>query len=195
MPVETRYFKNATATVNGLAAYALALDLTGTLNSVAATVVGIYFAGDMGIRVWKRSAAGVETEITPGAPVAVVQYLDGDFRLLKSNTWNCPQTVLANTDSIVVRVYYRIPSGTGTWRLFTTGVFTTEQLGTQRLDAATWTVYYYGSLTANVALNRTGIEFIWDGAYPSRIENFTWTPPAPPVAKRIIGDGFMWIVC
>ncbi|MEM3579222.1 MAG: hypothetical protein QXL54_03240 [Candidatus Bathyarchaeia archaeon] len=139
--------------------------------------VGAYFAGDLGVRVWKRDSVGVETEITSGSPVAVVTFEDGDFHLELSATWNCPQTTLNPTDSIVVRVYARIPSGSGAWTLLGSGtaIFITEQLGAQSLDASTWTVYYVGSFTYDITKNRAGIEFHVDGNDNSRIANFKWS--------------------
>jgi hypothetical protein len=192
MTVETRYFRNQQQTVNGLTSYMLELSKYGAQNALRYTTAGAYLTGDLGIRVYKRDSAGVETEITPGSPVAVVTYYDGDVTLEKSNTWDCPETSLANTDNIVVRIYARIPSGTGTWALITTNaVFSTGRLGASKLDAATWTVYYTGGFSYNASLNRAAIEFDFDGAFNSRIENFTWTPYVPPPAgvPRFIGDG------
>jgi hypothetical protein len=62
-----------------------------------------------------------------------------------------------------------------TWYLIGTATFTTEQLGASSLNAATWTVYYYLSMSGTIGKN-TYVYFFWDGPYPSRIENFTWTP-------------------
>mgnify|MGYP001626486683 CR=1 FL=1 len=168
---QTRYFKNATTTVNGLSANALALDLAGSSASVAQSATGAT-DGDLGIGVYKRDSAGVETELTAGTPVAIVTYVDGDSGVLRSNTWNAPQTLLASTDSIVVRVYGRVPSGTGTWKLLAS--WTTEQLGAKRLETATWTIKYYGSFTYSITLNLGTLYFNFDGTRPSCIENFTW---------------------
>jgi hypothetical protein len=191
MPTETRYFRNQQQTVNGLTSYMLALSKYGAPNALSYARVGAYLAGDLGIRVYKRASDGTETEITGGSPVAVVTYYDGDVQVVKSNTWNCPETSLANTDSIVVRIYARIPSSTGTWTLITSAVFSTEQLGASKLNAATWTVYYTGGFRYDVSLNRAAIEFNFDGPFNSRIENFTWTSYVPPPVgvPRFIGDG------
>jgi len=194
MPVETRYFRNETQTVNGLTSYGLRLSKVNVGNTLSYARTGAYFAGDLGIRVWKRSIDGVETEITGGSPVAIVTYYDGDFQIEKSNTWSCPQTSLASTDSIVVRVYARIPSSTGTWTLITGAIFSTEQLGASQLDAATWTVYYVGSFLYDVAKNRAGIEFHFDGSWNSRIENFSWSIAAPPpVLRQPIMNGLVYV--
>jgi len=181
MPVETRYFRNQSQTVNGLTSYMLALSKYGVGNTVSYARVGAYLAGDLGIRVYKRTSGGVETEITSDSPVAVVKYEDGDVQVEKSNTWECPLTSLNSTDSLVVRVYARIPSGSGTWTLMSTAVFSTEQLGATQLDNVIWTVYYTGGFRYDIIENRSGIEFNFDGAWNSRITNFSWTPYAPPV--------------
>jgi len=186
MPTETRYFRNQTQTVNGLTSYMLALSKYGVAYTLGYSRAGAYLAGDLGVRVYKRAGDGTETEITAGAPVAIVMYEDGDFRLEQSNTWNCPSVSLNPTDSIVVRVYARIPSGTGTWTLMTGGVFSTEQLGASQLNSATWTVYYVGSFIYDANLRRAGISFHFDGNYNSRIENFSWSVPvALPKIMRL----------
>jgi len=191
MPVETRYFKNASVTINGLTCKSLALDQSGTEFVSSKTVNVAAFGGYMGIRVWKRSEAGVETEITEGVPVAQIETVDGDYRLTKSNTWNCPETSLADTDSIVVRVYVYINA----WYLLTTSVFSTEQLGDSQLDSAEWTVYYVESHSFQMVgyTPKTTITFYFDGVnegIDSRIENFTWTSIAPPPPEKVShGDG------
>jgi hypothetical protein len=167
--VETRYFKNASVTVNGLSAYALATDLSETFRSTYKYVTTYYSGANVGIDVAVRHADGTETGIiSKGAQVSITQ---GDSYVLKSATVNAPQTSLANTDSIVVRVYCQL--GT-TWYLIGSAVFTTEQLGASSLDAATWTVYYYLSMSGTIGKN-TYVYFFWDDSYQSRIEGFTWT--------------------
>lgn len=188
MTVETRYFKNASVTVNDLTCYPLALDQSGTSKTESTTRVRAYLGCTVGIRVWKRTSAPAETEITAGTPVAQVVTVDGDFHTLYSNTWNCPLTTLNSTDSIVVRVYAKF--GT-TWYQIGLSVFTTEQLGASQLDAATWTVYYYLSFSYVVATNRATVAFHFDGADNSRITNFTWSIV---VVRRMAGDGLTWVV-
>jgi hypothetical protein len=169
MPAETRYMRSDTWTVNGLTAYKL-----GTTQSTGPPEVYIGATGELtaywGIRVWKRSSAGVETEITGGTPVAVVsRSSDGDG--LQNATWSCPETPLNPTDSIVVRLYIRL--GTGAWTEEV--VFTTEQLGTTILNAATWTVYLYTNRTYDRDFDITYAYFRWGAStYNSRIANFTW---------------------
>jgi hypothetical protein len=183
--VQTRYFKNLSVTVNGLTCLSLALDTTGTGRTESYTKLN-YTGCTVGLRVWKRNSAGVETEITAGTPVAQVVVGDGEYHALKSNTWNCPETTLASTDSIVVRVYACFDA----WYLIGASVFTTEQLGASKLNAATWTVYYYLSFIYDSATRRGSVSFHFDGSDLSRIEGFAWTSYAPPAGvPRFIGDG------
>jgi len=193
MPVETRYFKNESVTVNGLSAYNLALDLTGSTYTFTESRATYDATCNVGIRVWKRHADETEEELTAGTPVAQVTVTSGDSHVLKTATWDCPATSLNSTDSIVVRVYHNIG---GTWDLLSTAVFTTEQLNASSLDASTWTVYYYLSYTATlVPRPRSGISFHIDGSDQSRIENFSWSAVPPPVAaKKLYGDGLVWIL-
>jgi len=167
-----RYLCGDTQTVSGLTAYKLATPLTGTQQQFKSSYTSTYMKA--GIRVWKRSAGGVETEITAGSPVAVASYtaLFGGAALV-SAAWSCPRTPLAPTDSVVVRVYIQV--GVNPWELAAT--FTTEQLGAGQLDAATWTVYYYLGIiydpeTKKVVEN----DFTWaNPTYPCYIEGFSWS--------------------
>jgi hypothetical protein len=169
----------STWTVNGLNAYEL-LTSQGTTYRLAYitedSTLTIYF----GIRVWKRSSSGTETEITSGTAVAIASGLGSG---LISGTWSCPSTSLDGTDSIVVRVY----AGTSSPPTTLLATFTTEQLGAQSLDAATWTVYYYLS-KVSLGGGHYEYDFYWGTTtYNSRIENFTWTPvPVPVVVKKPI---------
>jgi hypothetical protein len=161
-PTETRYFRSDTQTVNGLTARKLLTTQSGVSGSIDISNYNAY----IGIRVWKRSSGGVETEITDGTPRAraVIPSSSG----IVSGVWSCPQTSLASTDAIVVRVYATADSIT--WVLLDTWV--TEQLGATQLDASTWGVYYY--IYVNTA---RGIwKFYFDTAtYNSRITNFSWS--------------------
>ncbi|MEM2568214.1 MAG: hypothetical protein QXH20_07085, partial [Candidatus Bathyarchaeia archaeon] len=176
--------RSDTHTVNGLTAYKLETTNSTVLRSEEAT--GQYY---WGIRVWKRSANGVETEVTGGAPVAVVYATDGENRA----SWNCPGASLNPTDSIVVRIYSSARA-TGPWTLRLT--WTTGQLGAQSLDASTWTVYYYfQTYEALIDYLVSVFCFMYGAAtYPSRIEGFAYTPYAPPViAKIAYTDGLVCI--
>ena len=168
-PIQTRYFKNASVTVNGLTCYPLALNTSGTLKTESYTG-GNYMGCTVACDVAVRHSDGTETVI--GSKVAQVSVADGAYRELHTNTWACPQTSLASTDSIVVRVYAEF--GT-TWYQIGSSVFSTEQLGGSQLNSATWTFYYYLGFTYNSATRRGSVEFDFDGVCPSRIENFSWS--------------------
>jgi len=168
---ETRYFRSDTETVNGLNAYKLRTSQTGIEGSGAEVSGSSTLYYYIGIRVWKRDSSGVETEITGGSPVAVVTVKVGSGGL-KSATWNCPQTSLSSTDSIVVRVYHDIAINPPTTLVAT---FTTEQLSAAQLDSATWTVYYYIN-ARRISGTTYGMSFKWDTTtYNSKITNFSWT--------------------
>jgi len=119
----------------------------------------------IGIRVWKRNNAGTETEITDGSPHAIAAVPSSSGIVFAY--WSCPQTSLATTDAIVVRVY---ASDGSTWVLLDTWV--TEQLGATQLDGVQWTVYYY-----IYVVSKTGVyNFRFDTTtYNSRITNFSWS--------------------
>jgi len=149
----------------------------------------VYF----GIRVWKRAADGTETEITSGVSVLLSMLLStyhSDGAGIRSGTWDCPQTSLASTDSIVVGVYVRLGS-TGSWYLHSSYRFTTEQLGASQLDAATWTVYLY--LRPYVTSRFYSYFYFGKNTYNSRIEGFSWSTAPPPVVKQPVMDGFVFV--
>jgi hypothetical protein len=187
MPVETRWYRYETTTINGLTAYKLALAKIGTSYIFARTVTRYVAGGYICIDVAVRHADGTETAVA--SKVAQIQTTAGDFELTLSATVDIPETSLSPTDAIVVRVYWRFGDETA-WTLCAT--FITEQLGASKLDAATWTCYYTESHTATlVPTPRSAMNFHIDGTYLSRIENFTWTPYVPPAIgiPRFIGDG------
>lgn len=136
-PTEVRYMRGDLWTINGLYGFKLQ-----TVQSATGQLVLVSYSGDVtgywGSRVWKRASNGTETEITSGDAVAVVSR-NSDGAGLQSATWNCPETSLASTDAIVVRVYMDTSNPPATLRR----EFVTEQLGASKLDAETWTFYYY----------------------------------------------------
>lgn len=161
---ETRYMRSDTHTVNGLTKYVLGTTQTESYLTRSEYAVN---SGDWGIRVWKRASGGTETEITSGTPVAQVsRTTDGSG--IQTNTWACPETTLASTDAIVVKVYVR-PDG-GSWVEKET--FITTQLSASKLDAATWLVSYWTQLdtTNEYAAFRFG-----STSYNSQIGNFKYT--------------------
>jgi len=162
--VETRYCTSTSETYKTITVKKLL-----TTNTASALSAGIALGRRFGVRVWKTDTSETETEITSGTPIATVIHAgtsddDGEY----SATWACPETVLASTDRIVVRVYSSKQTPTS-WQLIQT--FITGQLGASKLDSATWTVYYW------LYLSGTTVSF-WYGSstYPSRITNFVWTP-------------------
>ncbi len=179
MSVETRYFRNDTDTINGLLAY-----LLKTLNTTSALE---FYIGDnttayVGIRVWKRTSDGTETEITSGSAVAIASLASGiSAYVQKSATWDCPQTSLASTDAIIVRIYGDVNSTPPTTLMRT---FITEQMGATQLDAATWTVYYW--IRRIRIFDGEGYVYgFWyvhgSDTRNSRIANFSWSSAPPPV--------------
>lgn len=189
MPAEDRFLLRTTHTINGLLAKKLSTDAQSGFHEVIGSLKGsgattVY----MGIRVWKRTSGGVETEITAGTPVAQVSATANRRSPIPPafGSWLCPLTALASTDSIVVRWYTRFDAGA--WVELRT--CTTEQLGAESLDAATWTVIYYWQIV-NISVN-AGSYLWYDGDfetlhyYPTEIYNFTWTPTPPlPVVGRL----------
>jgi len=186
MPVETRYMRGDQHTVNALTAYILGLTQSDV--SQKCELMGYEpFTGYVGIRVWKRDEAGVETEVTAGKAVAIVSRGTTGSGL-QSATWNCPGISMGTTDAIVIRVYhdYTTPPAD------LCATFITEQLGAEKLEPAVWTVYYYTTWTAIAwPIPAYYHRFFWGTAtYNSRVAGFEWTPPVPPVG---FGDGLVWV--
>lgn len=171
---ETRYMRGDQQTINSLTAYSLGTSQSSTSQSnlIEKTRSGNLVV-DWGVRIWKRTSAGSETEITSGTPVAqVTRSAIGEG--MQNNTWSVPLTSLNATDSIVVRVYAQIRDNVD-WSVQAT--FTTEQLGSEILPAGTWTFYYYTWYdtynTGGPSGRYTRGRFYWgDSTYNSRIENF-----------------------
>ena len=169
-----RYMRGDTHTVNNLTAYQLATDQSDVAKSSSNGYMG-WSTVSWGIRVWVRHANGTETELTSGTSVAIVsRSLDGEG--LQSNTWTCPETQLAVTDAIVVRVYIMV----GPYPESGSRSFVTEQLGATKLEQATWTVYYY---TKRVSTHggpycpptTTGYFYWGTTTYNSHIQNIQYT--------------------
>jgi hypothetical protein len=155
-------------TVNNATMYKLMENHTQTARSVNSSVTDpeneayCYW----GVRVWKRSSVGTETELTSGSPVAVVSRTTSGSGL-QSATWACPATNLSATDCLVVRVYYKFD-----WTSYTQcGQFISLQLNATHLEARTWTVYYYTQRSYNSGTHKTYMYYYWDNNYNSRIEN------------------------
>jgi parallel beta-helix repeat protein len=156
-------------TANGLTAYKLGLD--GTTGDIQfAPVMEKGGTHSWGMRVWKRSAAGVETEITGGTPEAIVSR-DIDGNGPQVSLWVPPQTPMDLTDSIVVRVYQGrniiapfIPTNL-------VSEYITPPLNSIQLNSTVWEVCYFtrrnstdGALkTRLIGHEGTVHTIIWDG--------------------------------
>jgi hypothetical protein len=127
------------------------------------------WVGYWGVRVWKRSSNGTESEITSGSPVAVVSRPSSGQGLQSAN-WTCPATNLSINDSLVVRVYYKFDVDSYTL----SAEFSTVQLNATSLTGQTWTVYYYTQRSYNSQQHKTYLYYYWDNTYPSRIENLDY---------------------
>jgi hypothetical protein len=164
---ETRYMRGIAneVTVNSLQTYHLDIAQSSTFSSSA--TLGNNNDIYVGIRVYNRSAAGIETEITSGVSAIVSRLVNGQG--LQSAAWTPPLTPLDPTDSIVIRTFIGQTSPPAT----ASEVFTTGQLNATQLDNVEWTVWYY---------TLRGVNTRWifgDSTYNSRIDNFTFTKPDP----------------
>jgi hypothetical protein len=164
---ETRYMRGDQQTVNGLTAYQLGTTQSNTQQTTGniGNNVNLY----AGIRVWKRANGGIETEITSGTAVAIAY---GTATQIWTATYTPPQTALASTDAIVVRVYVDTTTPPTTQR----AEFTTGQLGSSQLDNVQWTVSYY--------LRKSGpptqSQWYWGTTtYDSKIANFQHSAIVP----------------
>ncbi len=162
------YMRSDQHTVNNATMYKLMENHTQTARSVNSSVTDpeneayCYW----GVRVWKRSSSGTETELTSGSPVALVSRTSSGSGP-QSTTWACPATNLSATDCLVVRVYYKFD-----WTSYTQcSQFITLQLNVATLAASTWTVYYYTQRSYNSGTHKTYMYYYWDNNYNSRIEN------------------------
>jgi len=197
LPVETRYFRSDKQTVN-----TYPVKILGTAKSGTAGVQEVTWQSTttkacyVRIVVYKVAADGTLTQIVAGAVVTV----NPNTTVVLSATLNVPETPLTPTDAILVEVQYSTDgvTFTGLSSVLLGADWITEQLNTTILNAATWTVYYDLSYTSQYIPSTRRytnyLDFRYDGDYASRIENFTYGVVAA-VAKRIMGDGFVWIMC
>jgi hypothetical protein len=148
------------------------------------------YTAEWAFQVWKLAADGTETELTAGK-TTVFTSLVSDFHnaglssapVEYSVNWPCPLTSLVATDAIEMVMY--VKNSAGTWLQHSTYKFGTEQLGAQSLDAATWTLYFW--LFAQATTTTMVSWHIWGtAANDGRIENFTWTPAAAAVLRRLL---------
>jgi hypothetical protein len=157
MPVETRYL---TTTV-----YTTYSRVLSAIQTFVYEVLGYLNYPKWGIRVFLVHADESETEITSGTPVARAIYIeDGETY----NIWSCPETVCVSTDRIVVKLYASCLTPVS-WNFIRS--WFSEQLGASKINATTWTMYYY--LTK---LSTTYYFWYGDSTYNSRVANFSYTP-------------------
>lgn len=162
------YMRSDQHTVNNATMYKLMETHTGNWNITSKSALDPEdeWVGYWGVRVWRRSSNGSESEISSGSPVAVVSRSSSGQGLQSAN-WTCPSTNLSSTDSIVVRVYYKFDVGSYTL----CAEFSTVQLNATSLTSQTWTVYYYTQRSHNSQQHKTYIYYYWDNTYNSKIEN------------------------
>jgi len=170
---DTRYLRDFQKTVNPpSSAYYLSTS-QGTTYTANWLLAQVGTSATWGIRVWKRSSAGAETEITSGSPVARVQRSTQGTGL-QNNTWNCPSRTLVPTDSIVIRWYVGRGTNPSTWTTLATS--TTERLGATVLNASIWRVVYYSQVCFSETYNRYDYSLYWGNpSVNTRILNFTYS--------------------
>jgi len=186
-PVETRYFRADTHTVN-----------TKTYNKLLTTQSG---AGGYGVQSTEND---VESSIRVDYDIASIYivHLDGSSTLIgynaaltyltsnsegiQSATWVCPSTAMLATDAVQVSLRVKFPS-TGYGGIW---YYITEQLGASNLDAATWTLYRYSYRLypdPYWSLYTMGRIYHDSVTYNTRITNFTWTAAASGWSGTIAG--------
>jgi hypothetical protein len=164
----TWFMRGDQHTINSLTAYKLWKPQTATARTYIETKPIYELSAEWRIQVWKRSQSGTETPISSGIVAQVTRTNPGGG--LQSATWNCPETNLSPADAIVVRVYQRFEGFS--WQL--AGTFITPQLGATKLNATTWTVYYYTKLFWFTQSSKA--YFYWGTTtYNSRIQNIEYT--------------------
>jgi len=194
MVVELRYFRFDPITVNGVTDESLLLT-KGSVEkkkegATADTTSICYF----GIRIWKRSELGVETEITAGVPVAVVSKGPPDEGLsLQIGNYTPAETVLISTDCLCVRLYGKFETGRyrGLWTVL--GNFYSPQLNATKLEAVEWEVRYW---THRVVLGWPPSLFwrFYYNAVVMRDSSVEYSITlAPPAEKMGYSDGFVTV--
>jgi hypothetical protein len=143
----------------------------------------------IGIRVWKRSAGGQETEITGGTPVAVASLtgLTSETTNLRTGTWTLTSPVsLSTTDRLVVRVYIyttswiQLKDTTLTYYL----AWVSDALNATQMGATTISVRYY------IYYSRSfDTEYFTFGNNYSRLENVSLNLPIA-ITETIVAKNF-----
>jgi hypothetical protein len=143
----------------------------------------------IGIRVWKRSAGGEETEITGGTPVAqadITNLTDGQMNV-RTGTWTITSAIpLSPTDKLVVRAYIY----TTVWQQLVDPateknlVWVSDALNATQINPSTITVYYYIFYSVHLDLE----DFNFGNNY-SRLENVILSLPTGAV-ETIVAKNF-----
>ena len=187
---ETRYFRSDTATVNGLTTEILGTTNSATFGNRTQQITDVeseYTRYYWGHRTYKRTSAGVETELTSG--VSNLFYRTGNGQGWQNVNWSCPQTALSSTDSIVVRLYATVYAGYyEAWNLLDT--WQTGQLGTTILNSNPWnfTIYTYLSVTSGPPKRWTGAIYFGNSTYDSRILGFRYGDAAASTTLNLFSS-------
>ena len=179
--VTTQYLTSTSITANGLTSKLLSTTESTTYEVGSGGASGGWSGTFyVGIRVYKRTSAGTETEITT-TYVALAPLGTG-----LTATYTPPGTSLAYTDSIIIRVYFC----KGNAWLSTQTSWQTGPLGASYLNATTWTITYaytYYSVNWN---NGVITFYLYYGSptYLTRIANFVYTPITTRFSNNIGAD-------
>ncbi len=165
MPVQTRYLRSDSHTINGLNAYKLTT-AQGSSQAWFGAEHELEDGAAFRANVYKRASGGGETLI---ASAVGSVYRGSEGSGIQSATWPCPETALDPTDAIKVVIEVILDGGGSNTR-----TFMTEQLGATQLDAATWTFYLY------TVIYDSGYSYVHDfnhgaSSHDSRIANFSFT--------------------
>ncbi|MFO7618482.1 MAG: hypothetical protein R6W91_02320, partial [Thermoplasmata archaeon] len=173
---EIRYLRSV-ASEGGTGFY-----LLGTENSHPAAP-GNWGAGNslsvyLGIRVFKRTEGGTETEITTSL-VATVSRTSLGWGY-QNGYWKSTEYALDPTDSIVIKVYGANTANPTVVR----ASFSTGPLGAIKLDSTMWTMRYWTRYSGFV---QGGSDWYWgNDSYNNTLEGFTWTQPANPLDHNTV---------
>jgi hypothetical protein len=135
-PTETLrlYLRSDTYNVTGISAYGLDTDYTNAYSQISISVSGTANV-TYGFRIYLVTSATLITELTSGAPTALI-YLTGNFTGQLSSSWTCPDaTILLGYQALKVDVYVSTDN-TATWTA--QAVFITNVLMTTKLTSSTW---------------------------------------------------------
>lgn len=133
----------------------------------------------IGFKLYKRSSGGSETLILDdsGNPYLINSWT-GTTASLKNVTASVPLTSMDSTDSIVIKFYGKI--GSGSWDQMTTGgyspIATTEQLGASDYGGNDQTFEAYAR--RNYLFGQTWVLLSFGNLEPynTKIIDFQWTP-------------------